>query len=139
MADRFAYPVSIARDGGRVLLAFPDLAGTATDAATKPAALAAAVDCLDEALAMRIADGLPIPMPSAGRVRVRPTVLVAAKAALVVAFRESGLSRAAFARKVGGDAKEAWRMLHPKHATKIQRTEAALRALGRVLVIDVRG
>lgn len=138
MADRFAYPVTLKQDAGFVLAEFPDLPGAATDGPTRREALAEAVDCLDEALAMRIADGLEIPLPSKGRVRVRPTALIAAKAALHLAFQDSGLSQAAFARRVGSDPKEVWRMLNPKHPTKIQRIEAALRELGQVLVVDVR-
>ena len=138
MADRFAYPVSITKDQGFVLVEFPDLPGTATDGRTRKEALAEAVDCLDEALAMRITDGLEIPPPTKGRVRVRPDALIAAKTALYIAFQDSGLSQAAFARRVGSDPKEVWRMLNPKHPTKIQRIEAVLRELGQVLVVDVR-
>ena len=42
---------------------------------------------------------------------------MAAKAALVLAFRDSGLSRLAFARRLGVDDKVVRRMLDPRHAT----------------------
>ena len=61
---------------------------------------------------------------------------VAAKAALVLAFRDSGLSRLAFARRLGVDDKVVRRMLDPRHATTANRLRKALRLLGRELVVE---
>lgn len=84
-------------------------------------------------------DGESIPPPSARRsgerrVAVPPTM--AAKAALVLAFRESGLSRLAFARRLGVDDKVVRRMLDPRHATAANRLQKALRLLGRELIVE---
>ena len=61
---------------------------------------------------------------------------MAAKAALVLAFRDSGLSRVAFARRLGVDDKVVRRMLDPRHATAANRLHQALRLLGRELVVE---
>ena len=87
----------------------------------------------------RITDGDPIPRPSARRtgehrVAVPPTM--AAKAVLVLAFRDSGLSRVAFARRLGVDDKVVRRLLDPRHATAANRLHKALRQLGRELVVE---
>jgi hypothetical protein len=61
---------------------------------------------------------------------------MAAKAALVLAFRDSGLSRLAFARRLGVDDKVVRRMLDPRHATAANRLHRALRLLGRELIVE---
>ena len=102
-------------------------------------ALAEAADALEEAIAGRIVDGDPIPRPSARRAgerRIAVPLAIAAKAALVLAFRDSGLSRLAFARRLGVDDKVVRRMLDPRHATAANRLHKALRQLGRELVVE---
>ena len=55
---------------------------------------------------------------------------MAAKAALAIAFRESGLTRVAFATALGIDEKAVRRMLDPRHGTSLDRIDKALRSLG---------
>ena len=62
---------------------------------------------------------------------------MAAKAALVIAFQESGLTRVAFARTLGVDEKVVGRMLDPRHGTSPDRIDKALRTLGRRIAIQV--
>ena len=64
--------------------------------------------------------------------------VIAAKTALAGALRESGLTKAAFARRLGVDVKEVRRMLDPRHATKIPALARALAALDKQIVIEVR-
>ena len=137
---RFIYPARLQRTGPvEIVVSFRDLPECLTSGANDVEALSEAADALEEAIAGRIVDGEAIPPPSARRsgerrVAVPPTM--AAKAALVLAFRESGLSRLAFARRLGVDDKVVRRMLDPRHATAANRLQKALRLLGRELIVE---
>lgn len=63
---------------------------------------------------------------------------MAAKTAFVTAFRNSGLSRAALAKRLDMDGKTVRRMLDPRHETAPGRIDKALHALGGELVIEIR-
>ena len=63
---------------------------------------------------------------------------MAAKAAFVLAFRESGLSRLSIARRLGVNEKVVRRMLDPRHHTAANRLHKALRSLGRELIVESR-
>ena len=83
--------------------------------------------------------GRGIPVPSARRTGEHDVAVpadTAAKAALMLALRESGLSRSAFARRLGVDVKVVRRMLDPRHRTAASRIGAALHELGRELVVE---
>lgn len=137
---RFIYPARVRRAGpAEVVVSFRDLPECLTSGRDEAEALTEAGDVLEEAIAGRIVDGEPIPRPSARRARehrvaVPPTT--AANAALVLAFRDSGLSRVAFARRLGVDDKVVRRMLDPRHATAANRLHKALHLLGCELVAE---
>ena len=137
---RFVYPARVRLAGpDEIVVSFRDLPECLTSGRNHAGALAEATDALEETIAGRIVDGNPIPPPSARRtgehrVAVPPTM--AAKAALVLAFRDSGLSRVAFAQRLGVDDKVVRRMLDPRHATAANRLHKALRRLGRELVVE---
>lgn len=136
---RFAYPVELTPDAGGFLARFADLPEAITDGDTRAEALAQAADCLDEALAGRIArrDPIPKPSPAHGRPLVTPGALIAAKAALYETLRTAGLSNVALAAQLGIAEGEVRRMLDPRHATKISRLEEALAVLGQRLIVSV--
>jgi antitoxin HicB len=136
---RFVYPARLRRDGPEIVVSFRDLPECLTSGMNEAEALAEAADALEEAIAGRIVDGDPIPRPSARRAgerRIAVPLAIAAKAALVLAFRDSGLSRLAFARRLGVDDKVVRRMLDLRHATAANRLHKALRQLGRELVVE---
>ena len=137
---RFIYPARLHRAGpDEIVVSFRDLPECLTSGATDAEALTEAADALEEAIAGRIVDGDPIPPPSprrSGERRVAVPPTMAAKAALVLAFRDSGLSRLAFARRLGVDDKVVRRMLDPRHATAANRLHKALRQLGRELIVE---
>lgn len=139
---QFVYPAALTRTAPRELVvSFRDLPECLTSAEDADAALAAAADALAEALAGRIDDGEPIPEPSrveAGEHDVAVPPGIAAKAALAIAFRESGLTRVAFAETLGVDEKVVRRFLDPRHGTSPDRIAKALSALGRRVALDVR-
>jgi antitoxin HicB len=99
-----------------------------------------AADCLEEAIAGRIADGREI--PSASRAargdRLIPVPApMAAKAAIYLAMREAGMTNVQLARKLGCDEEEVRRMLDPRHPTKLPRIKEALDVLGKRLVVGI--
>jgi antitoxin HicB len=123
---------------------FPGWGWGTTQGETKAEALVRAEDALEEMVAAALAGGDPLPVPATTPLAPdeRPVTAgaqIATKVALHEALRASGLSRAELARRLGGlDEKEVRRMLDPRHPTKLARLEAALRALGRRLVVQVR-
>ncbi len=135
----FQYPATLRpeKEGG-FLVRFPDLPEAITSGTDRHDALLQAADCLEEAIAGRITDGLEIPAPSSLR---RSQVLVpvpaptAAKAALYLAMREAKVKNTELARRLGCDEKEVRRMLDPRHPTKLPRIRQALEALGKRLVV----
>ena len=139
---RFVYPAKLDQTGpGEIVVSFRDLPECLTSGANEAEALAEARDALEEAIAGRIDDGEPIPIPSAFTPDERPLAVpadMAAKAAFALAFRESGLSRVALAGRLGVDEKVVRRMLAPRHRTAASRLNEALGALGRELVVEVR-
>ena len=138
---QFAYPASLSRAApDEIVVSFRDLPEYLTSGRNVQEALSAAADALEEALAGRIDDGDPIPQPSAaepGERNVSVPPGMAAKAALAMAFRESGLTRVGFAASFGVDEKVVRRMLDPRHATSPDRIDKALRLLGRRITVEV--
>jgi len=62
---------------------------------------------------------------------------VAAKLAVLESFAAAGITKSELARRIGKDEKEVRRILDPKHPTKLPALTAALRALGKRLVVGV--
>lgn len=123
-----------------VTVSFPDLPEAITQGDDEADARAMAEEVLGLALLARIASGDPLPEPKArGRALVAVTVdpAVAAKLAVIEAFRASGLTQAALAARLGKDGREIRRILDPDHPTKVPALDTALKALGQRLVMGV--
>lgn len=142
MANRpteFAWPMKLTPQGdGSLLVTFADFPEAITDGADRAEALDMAADCLEEAVAARIADGEDIPLPSRrgkGEYLVVLAPLFAAKAALHMAMRDAGISKSALARRMGCDEKEIRRLLDPRHGSRIDRIDEALSHLSHRLHI----
>jgi antitoxin HicB len=128
------YPATItpAEEGGFVV-SFRDVPEAITQGEDLSDALAEAADCLEEAVAAYLAAGRPLPSASACGADEHPVFLplqTACKAMLAQALRETGVSKSELARRMGLDVREARRMLDPRHPTKVDRMENALRLLG---------
>ena len=137
---RFVYPAVLETDGDEVVVSFRDLPECLTSGADEADALEEAQDALEEAIAGRIDDDEPVPAPSPVLPGEHLVVLpadMAAKAALVLAFRESGLTRVAFAELLGRDEKTVRRMLDPRHGTSASRINKALQGLGKGIVVEM--
>ena len=138
----FVYPASFQRGAkpGVLVIAFRDVPEAITQGNGERDALWQAADCLEEAIAGRIADGLEIPKASRaarGERLIPVPAPMAAKAALYLAMGEAGMTNVQLARKLGCDEKEVRRMLDPRHPTKLPRIEEALDVFGKRLVVSV--
>src|SRR5437016_11592530 len=106
----FVYPATLRPEtGGGFTVQFRDLPEAITGGKDRSDALLQAVDCLDEAIAGRIADELEIPEPSTLRRKQIPVPLpatMAAKAALYLAIHDAGVSKIELARRLKLDEKE---------------------------------
>ena len=141
--QNFIYPVSLTQEKveGGFVVRFIDLPEAITQGENVDDALLEAADCLEEAIANRIAMGLTIPNPSTtkkGQYSVPLPAQMAAKAALYIAIQEIGISKVELARKLGCDEKEVRRLLDPHHSSKSPRIEAALSTMGKQLIVGVQ-
>jgi antitoxin HicB len=139
MTHEFTYPVTLTPDeaDGGFVVTFEDLPEAITQGETVAEALAEAADALEEAVAGRIqrSDPIPGPSPVAGRPAVPVPAQTAAKAALYLALRETGISKAELAGRLDCDEKEVRRLLDPRHPSKLPRIHKALAALGKGLSV----
>jgi antitoxin HicB len=123
-----------------VVVSFPDVPEAITQGGDRADARRMAEEALGLALLSYPTRGLPLPKSrSRGRSLVAIAVApeVAAKLAVLEAFIATGLSKSELARRLGKDEKEVRRILDPKHPTKLPALTAALRALGKRLVVGV--
>jgi antitoxin HicB len=82
-----------------------------------------------------------IPEPSKsrrGELSISVPALMAAKAAIYLAMKEAKISKTELAKRLKCDEKEIRRLLNPRHKSKIERIEAALKALGKHLIVGFR-
>ena len=139
---QFRYPARLQPDrSGAMTVSFRDLPECLTSGTDKAEALREAGDALEEAIAGRIDDGEPIPVPSRLRAGERLIAVppdMAAKAAFVLAFRASRLSRLAVAARLGVNEKVVRRWLDPRHHTAASRLHTALLAFGQELIVASR-
>jgi antitoxin HicB len=139
---QFVYPADVECDEvGYSLVTFPDFPEAGTDSETLEEALAEATDCLAEAVAGRIARAENIPRASRkqkGQYAIALPAQIAAKAALYLTLKETGVDKSDLARRLGCDVKEVRRLLNPKQPSEIQRIEEALAAIGQELVVGVQ-
>jgi antitoxin HicB len=139
----FIYPAELTPDDedDGFVVTFIDLPEAITQGDTIEEALDQAADCLEEAIANRIAMNLPIPIPSpsrSGAHSVPLTAQMAAKAALYNAIGEEQITKSELARRLGCDEKAVRRLLDPHDPSKLPRIETALSALGRQLIVGVQ-
>lgn len=122
------------------VVSFPDVPEAITQGRDMADARAMAEEALGLALLSYSARGLPLPKPRAsskGSVPVAVAPDVAAKLAVLESFVASGITKSELARRIGKDEKEVRRILDPRHPTKLPALTAALRALGKRLVVGV--
>jgi len=138
----FVYPAKFESgdQAGVSVVTFRDIPEAITHGQGEKDAIWQAADCLEEAIAGRIAEGREIPKasrPARGERLIPVPAPMAAKAALYLAMREAVIANMQLARKLGCDEKEVRRMLDPRHATKLPRIKEALEVLGKRLVVGI--
>jgi len=125
---------------GTIVVTFPDVPEAVTQGRDEADARAMAEEALALVLLAYLQRGKPLPKPRArGRGLVDITVApeVAAKLAVLESFTAAGITKSELARRIGKDEKEVRRILDAKHPTKLPALTAALRALGKRLVVGV--
>jgi antitoxin HicB len=138
---KLVYPASLthAEEGG-FLVSFRDFPEAHTEGQSESEALDQASDCLEEVLALYIAERRNIPQPSSrrqGERSVAPGSLIGAKTALYIALARAGLSQRELARRMGADVSHVTRLLDPKHRSRLDQIDLAMRALGARLTLSV--
>jgi antitoxin HicB len=132
------YPVALESDGDTVLVSFPDFPEAHTFGDDEEEALARAEDALLTILDAYIRDRHGIPAPSrAGGPHVALSGLVCAKLGLYGAMRASGIGKAELARRLGCHLPQVDRLLDLGHASRLDKLEQALQAIGRRLAVTV--
>jgi antitoxin HicB len=123
-----------------IVVSFPDVPEAITQGDDLADAQAQAEEALGLALLTYPERGLALPRAKTRGRRLKPVAVapeVAAKLAVLEAFRDAGITKAELARRIGKDEKEIRRILDPRHSTKLPALTEALHALGRRLVVAV--
>jgi antitoxin HicB len=136
------YPARFTSGGdGRIMVEFVDLPRVATDGKDDPEAMEEAMDALGSDLSIRLSRREEIPAPSAtkrGQRLVPVPLWLAPKLALYLAMRDQQVNNSELARRLGVHERVIRRMLDPEHASKAERIQAALAALGKQMTVEVR-
>lgn len=135
------YPGTFRMDeSGRPVVRFVDLREAMTDGRDIREAVDEAQDCLGSALAARLLHKEEIPYPSRlkrGQRLIAVPLWVAPKVALYWAMREACVNNVQLARRLGVRETVIRRMLNPDHATRPDKIQAALAALGKRFAVIV--
>jgi antitoxin HicB len=134
-----AWPVDLipAEEGGYIVN-LPDMPNGWSQGEDRAEALAQAEDLLEEIVLGRMAYGEEVPLPSAadGRPTVTLPPLTAAKLEAYRAMCAAGLNKKQLAERLGWQPSQVTRLFDGRHASRLDQIEAALRALGRRLVVS---
>ena len=123
-----------------IVVTFPDVPEVVTQGRGEADARAMAEEALGLVLLTYLERGRALPKARAAGKKFVPIAVapdVAAKLAVLESFTTAGITKSELARRIGKDEKEVRRILDPKHATKLLALTAALRALGKRLVVGV--
>ena len=134
------YPVILTPDDGTVLVTFPDVPEAITFGADEGEALLQAVDALESALSVYVAERAPLPVPSKakrGQHTVRPSALEGAKLGVHQAMTEQGIKKSELARRLGWHMPQVDRLFDLRHASRLDQIEAAARVLGKHLELRI--
>ena len=136
------YSVVLERaSNGTIIATFPNVPEAHTVGYDEAQALERAPDALETALAIYLNEDRELPRPSRPRkgqrqVALRP--MAAAKLAIHQAMRDQGVSQMELDRRIRRDPKDVRRLLDLLHRSRLDRLEAALAALGKRLIIEIR-
>ena len=136
------YPVALKRaSNGTVVATFPGVPEAQTVGNDEAQALGRAPDALATALAIYVDERRDLPRttrPRKGQRVITLPPMAVAKLAVYQAMRDQGVTQVEMARRIGCDPKDIRRLLDLMHRSRLDRLEAALAALGKRLVVEVR-
>jgi antitoxin HicB len=139
---KFDYPVIFTRDrNGSVIAEVPDVSGAMTVGKDERQAAERVQDAVVAILTTSVAKRRPIPKPSRakrGQTTVALPAMIVAKLALYNAVIEHRITQRQLAQKLRMDPRQVRRLLDLDHYSRLEQVEAALSALGKQLVVDVR-
>jgi len=133
------YPVNLRKDGRFILVTFPDIPEAITQGNNRSHALEMAKEALELSMEFYFDDMRPVPMPTKpkrGQAVVDLSPSVAAKVLLLNEMLRQKVRPIDLARRLGTTKQEVNRLTNLRHPTKIDRIDAALRALGKRLYLD---
>jgi antitoxin HicB len=133
------YPVNLRKSGKFIVVSFPDIPEAHTQGIDRAEAMQMAREALETALEFYFEDNRPVPVPSApkkGQAVVELAPSLTAKVILLNEMLRQKVRPVDLARRIGTTKQEVNRLTDLKHATKIDRIDIALRALGKRLVVD---
>jgi antitoxin HicB len=133
------YPVKLEHDtNGTILATFRDVPEAHTFGEDREQALGRAVGALKTAF-MGMEDRRPIPEPSSVRRQTYVVLpaLTEAKLALYSAMRAGRISKTELARRLNCHLPQVDRLLNLRHASRLDQLEAAFRALGKELSVQI--
>ena len=137
-----AYPYVLSDAGnGAVMAQFVDVPQALTQGDDEQLAMHWAADALHVALTGFIEFNRDIPNPSKPKPSQHVAYLsplVAMKLEVYQAMRDKGWTRVDLAERMGVDEKQVRRLIDLDHQSKMNQVDAALRVLGKALVVDVR-
>jgi antitoxin HicB len=130
-----------AAEGGFVIT-FPDWDWGVTQGEDESDAFDMARDALVTMIAHSIRHGKPVPSPSHPRGRklrmIDLPASMALKTELYIAFQASGLRKTELARRLEIPKTNVDRLFDIRRHTRLDQLEAAFRALGKELLVDIR-
>jgi len=133
------WPVDLipAEEGGYIVN-FPDAPYGWSQGEDRAEALVQAEDLLEEMVLgmMAHSEDVPLPSPAKGRPTVALPALTAAKLEAYRAMRAAGLNKKQLAERLGWQPSQVTRLFDGRHASRLDQIEAALRVLGRRLVVS---
>ena len=135
------YRVKLSKDtNGTILVDVPAIPEAHTFGDDREEALLRAVDAIETALMGYIEDRRGIPPSGATNPRatlVSLPALTEAKLALYQSMRDARVGKAELARRLNCHLPQVDRLLDLRHASRLDRLEAAFRALGKSLSIQI--
>jgi antitoxin HicB len=137
VTDDYVALLEVEPEGGYTVT-FPEIGIAATYGASREEALRQAEDMLEEAVLGMMAHGeeVPSPSPAKGRPIVALPALSAAKLEAYRAMRAAGLNEKQLAERLGWQPSQVTRLFDGRHASRLDQIEAALKVLGRRLVVS---
>lgn len=135
-----AYPVQLERDeeAGSFAVSFPDIPEALTCGVTVEESLRHAPDALESALDFYFDDSRPVPLPSKpkrGQHVVELPLSLSAKVLLLNEMLAQKVRPAELARRLHTTPQEINRLTNLHHVTKIDSIAAAMKALGKKLLV----